>query len=116
MKDSGTMLNLFWLFLYRHEFITLRDIELAITIPLLKESAIKLLMDNSHFTLDEQLKFYPYLDAQKQEAILNRLISEKTIKQIRDNAQYSQLLISALSVPEEPKDPEKERSFWQRLF
>lgn len=116
MKDSGTMLNLFWLFLYRHEFITIRDIELAITVPILKESAIKILMDNSHFTLDEQLKIYPFLDEQKQEAILNRLISEKSIKQIRDNAQYSQLLVSALSVPEEPKDPEKDRSFLHKLF
>lgn len=115
-KESGTMLNLFWMFLYRQECITLQDIELAIKVPVLKAAAINILMDNSHFTLDEQLKNFPLLDAQKQEDVLNRLISEKSIQQIRDNALYSKLLISALSVPEEPKDPEKDRSLLHRLF
>lgn len=115
-KNSGLALQLFWIFKNHHEQISYDDVKIAIEIPKLKNAAIKALMDASRCTLDQQLVYYHNLDACLQDVLLNRMISENSIEQIRSNLQYSELLISALKMPEEPGSPEKKRSFFQRLF
>ena len=122
LKKSGAALQLFWTFTNHQEQISCRDIGEALKIPELKTQAIETLMDASRFSLDNQLKFYSSLDAQRQDVLLNRLISENSIEQIRSNEQYSNMLISALKKPEEPKAPEeperpeKKPSFLQNVF
>lgn len=121
-KNSGAALQLFWTFTNHPEQISCREIGEAIKIPELKKQAIETLMDAFRFSLDQQLDFYTLLDAQRQDALLNRLISENSIEQIRNNTNYSSLLISALRTSEKPKaseEPEistKNQSLLQRII
>lgn len=115
-RKSSAALQLFWKFINRPKQITCNDISGALKIQELKSQAIQTLMDNSRFSLDEQLEFYSLLDAQRQDALLNRLISENSIEQIRNNEKYSKLLASALSIPEKSNVPDKKPSLFQRFF
>lgn len=118
--NSGSALEIFWTFIKSPEQITCREIGEAINIPELKKQAVETLMDASRFSLDQQLEFYNALDAQRQDALLNRLISENSIEQIRSNERYSKALISALKSSEESKDPEedpeKNLSLFEKIF
>ena len=97
-----------------------RDIGEAIKIPELKKQALEALMDASRFSLDQQLDYFCLLDAARQDALLNRLISENNIEQIRSNERYSDLLISVLRSTEESKEPEENpdnsQSLLQKFF
>ena len=115
MKSSGGSLQLCWKFLNQPDRISCQDIEMAIEIPELRNRAINALMNDIQFSLDDQLKFYQFVNPELQDRMLNRLISENSIEQIRNNSEYSQLLISALSIPEEPQE-EEPQSLFQRII
>ena len=114
--NSGSALQLFWTFINHPKQISCNDIDTALKVPELKNQAVETLMDNSLYSLDEQLRFYSLLDASRQDALLNRLISENSIEQIRLNRSYSELLLSALSIPEEPVVQEEKPSLLQKVF
>lgn len=119
-KESVGALQLFWTFTNHPEQISCRDIGEAIKIPELKKQALEALMDASRFSLDQQLDYFCLLDAARQDALLNRLISENNIEQIRSNERYSDLLISVLRRTEESKEPEENpdnsQSLLQKFF
>ena len=114
--NSGQTLQLFWTFINHPEQISCNDIELALNVPELKSQAVDALMESARFSLSEQLSFYDRLDNQRKDALLNRLISENSIERIRLNRRHSELLISALSIPEKTNIPEKKLSLLQRIF
>ncbi|MBQ2622056.1 MAG: hypothetical protein IJF84_12015 [Thermoguttaceae bacterium] len=115
-KNSEIALRLFWIFANHPEQISLHDLGMAIDIPELKNQAIEMIMDSSRFSLDEQLELFNRLDVQRQDALLNRLISENSIEQIRSNERYSNLLVSALKTQEKPTTPEKDLSLLQQTL
>ena len=114
--NAGSELQLFWTFINHPKQISCNDIDNALKVPELKNQAVETLMDNALFSLDEQLRFYSLLDASRQDTLLNRLISENSIEQIRSNEQYSKLLISALTILEEQNIPEKKTTLLQKFL
>lgn len=107
---SGDLLLLYWTFLNQPNRITCQDIDKAITIPDLKNRAIDALMNSRRFTLDDQIKFFQFMDPPLQDFLLNKIISQNSIEQIRNNREYSQLLISALSPPKKHQNAEEENN------
>lgn len=111
---SGDLLQLFWTFLNQPDRISYEDIGRGLEIPSLKNRAIDALMNNTRFSLDDQIAFFHALFPQFQDRVLNRLISENSIEQIRNNRGYSQLLVSVLSSQE--TQSENNQSFFQRIL
>ena len=114
-KNTGEAFQIFWTFNNQPGHISFQDIANAMNIPELKKQAVETLMDASRFSLNQQLEFFSHLDVQQQDVLLNRLISENSIEQIRSNERYSNLLISALKTPEKPT-PEKDRSLLLQIL
>lgn len=114
-RKTGTALELCWKFICHEDDISSNDVQRALQMPLLKSRAIDMLMDNSRFTLDQQLEFYQRLDPARQDVLLNRMIADNSIEQLRNNPDYAQLLISALTINPPQEAPEKELSMLQKI-
>ncbi len=95
--DNFETLELFWNFICHKEMISDLDFENALNIPELHPLAEKYILANGNFGLENLFHFLPQLTQEGQEVLLNRLLKEKTLAEIRSNPAYSQPLLYALS-------------------
>lgn len=86
----------FWAFLFR-KLKNTNCLVAALKFPELHSQAENDIIETGNFELEKAFKFLPQLTQAGQEVLLNRLLKEKTLAEIRENPIYSKPLADVLT-------------------
>ncbi len=97
-RTNLNALQLFWNFANRQDRLQLPQIAAALRIEELKSAAISQLLQTDRFTFQEQLSLYSALPKPEQDELVNRILREYSIQQIRQEPRLRDILLGALAI------------------
>ncbi|MDO4569961.1 MAG: hypothetical protein Q4D38_06245 [Planctomycetia bacterium] len=107
-EQSVEWLQFFWIFRFHQTNLNLKQLRTACTVPEINKVAATALTQSGRFSLSEQLTCFDVLRNEERDLLLNRILHEHTIAQLRNMPDFQRLIIQGFETPAPPEESTKE--------